>query len=934
MKRDAGETITNERKKPVKTWKKLVLFAVAQVLLASAVLMGYYAVAGSEVYVQGSYRDYTYQMDPFENETFFEDTDMFTSMLKNALDDITLMAVVKEQLETGGKYDGKKEIDITRYANRKDSDYEENVTAVFSLEDLLKWNKYGMEYTQKKVCIDRYDGSLYYNDSYYDENGSYQESTQITDYGEAGESVPTADEPTSEESLLIIEMNPDFATDQGYYMDGGYYFYPGQSVSSNDASDGEGYYDPAVWMEQSIDYYTPYAKFSDVYAGSDAVYGNVNILKCRYKTVDGKNLDQLVNNWEDYFTLVRNLDQTIANLSVNYEYYQSLCELYGENQSNVKYCMLMTMDGVTQYVSNLPEYNGNSKVISEQSVQTHFAKAYDKTLYYYPADMTFETNTRITEDDLFAILTNSYVEYAFPESTKIWIGIDTQYPAQDVFAQAAASFNSNTIPGKSLLLMSFVLVLVYIGILVYLCCKAGWEKDKNGKTVLYLNVFDRLHTEFVLAFAFLTAWLFIYFWYLVLDYSMISRLIRYQYHEVAYLVLGLSVAANGAVFGAFLLSLVRRIKGHNLWSDSFVVTVLYFFYKKWMESLRENKKNVFRGWAVYLLYLLLNFFAVFALAVEFVNRKNYALGVLYVLPMLCFDLWVGYRILRNIAERYQIIHGINKIRDGEISYQLQEPMHGENEVLREAVNNIGDGIRNAVETSMKDERLKADLITNVSHDIKTPLTSIINYVDLMKREHIQDEKLKGYIDILDAKSQRLKQLTEDLVEASKISSGNITYVFERINLTELLNQALGEFSEKFEQKGLVMVDNLAGQSAYILADSRRMWRVIENLFNNIYKYAMEHTRIYLTMTKEEDEAAGRVSVAVKNISAQPLNIDASELTERFIRGDVSRSTEGSGLGLSIAKNLTEAQHGGFEIYLDGDLFKVTITFPLAEEEEK
>ena len=185
------------------------------------------------------------------------------------------------------------------------------------------------------------------------------------------------------------------------------------------------------------------------------------------------------------------------------------------------------------------------------------------------------------------------------------------------------------------------------------------------------------------------------------------------------------------------------------------------------------------------------------------------------------------------------------------------------------------------------------------------------------------------MEVLDTKSQRLKQLTDDLVEASKISSGNIALQWEKINLVELVNQTLGEFSEKFELKRLVPVMNTTDNSMYIEADSRRIWRVMENLFNNISKYALEGTRVYLDMKDFTDgEGVRHVEFSVKNISAQPLNIRAEELTERFIRGDVARSTEGSGLGLSIAKNLTEVQKGKFEIRLDGDLFKVVMTFPL------
>ncbi len=324
-----------------------------------------------------------------------------------------------------------------------------------------------------------------------------------------------------------------------------------------------------------------------------------------------------------------------------------------------------------------------------------------------------------------------------------------------------------------------------------------------------------------------------------------------------------------------------------------------------------------KSWLPYIIFLMINF--IFSL----LGWKGIALAG-------CFDLAFGVLIYRNTRDRQRIVEGIEKIREGEFKHKVDENhLHGDNLVLARAVNSIGEGIRVAVETSMKDERLKADLITNVSHDIKTPLTSIINYVDLIKRENIESDKVKGYVEVLDSKSQRLKQLTDDLVEASKISSGNISLQWEQINLVELVNQTIGEFSEKFEQKSLTPVIQYTGNAMYIEADSRRIWRVVENLFNNIVKYAMEGTRVYIEMSDLSDGDGKRyVEFSLKNISAQPLNINADELTERFIRGDVARSTEGSGLGLSIAKNLTEAQKGTFQIVLDGDLFKVILTFAL------
>lgn len=226
--------------------------------------------------------------------------------------------------------------------------------------------------------------------------------------------------------------------------------------------------------------------------------------------------------------------------------------------------------------------------------------------------------------------------------------------------------------------------------------------------------------------------------------------------------------------------------------------------------------------------------------------------------------------------------------------------------------------------------MKADLITNVSHDIKTPLTSIINYVNLLKLEKIDNDRVNNYISILDEKSQRLKQLTEDLVEASKVSSGNVKLDMQQIDLVELVYQTGGEFNEKFESKELTIVTKLPHSAVYIWADGRHLYRVIENLYNNVAKYAMEKTRVYVEVQANDSTA----EFSIKNVSERSLALENSsvdDLTERFIRGDSSRTTEGSGLGLSIAKNLTLLMGGEFDISVDGDLFKANITFPVYKE---
>ena len=362
-----------------------------------------------------------------------------------------------------------------------------------------------------------------------------------------------------------------------------------------------------------------------------------------------------------------------------------------------------------------------------------------------------------------------------------------------------------------------------------------------------------------------------------------------------------------ACFFAGYISLVRRIKGKCLWKDSLCRMIISFTATVFNERSITAKAAIILGIFIVLQWLTL------------------ATGgiTLFVLLLLAADAAVIYVVLSSAIAKGRIKKGIEEISSGNMSYQIPlEGLRGSNRVLAEKLNDIGTGLNKAVEEGMKNERLKTDLITNVSHDIKTPLTSIINYVDILKRFNIEDPQIQGYLDILEAKAQRLKTLTEDVVEASKVSSGNITLEYMDVNLAEMIQQTEGEFEEKFTARSLSIVTNLPEEPAVIHVDGRRLWRVLENVFGNAAKYAMPGTRVYADLRLGEDT----VDFSLKNVSEQQLNISADELTERFIRGDISRSTEGSGLGLSIAKSLVEMQGGRFELYLDGDLFRVNIRF--------
>jgi signal transduction histidine kinase len=262
---------------------------------------------------------------------------------------------------------------------------------------------------------------------------------------------------------------------------------------------------------------------------------------------------------------------------------------------------------------------------------------------------------------------------------------------------------------------------------------------------------------------------------------------------------------------------------------------------------------------------------------------------------------------------------------GDLSYQVDTrrmiwdfKKHGEN------LNSIAAGMTRAVDQRMKSERMKTELITNVSHDIKTPLTSIINYADLIGKETSDNEKITEYAGVLLRQSERLKKLIEDLVEASKASTGNLEVVLASCEVGVLLTQAAGEYEQRLSDAKLTLVTRQPEHPVTILADGRRLWRIFDNLMNNICKYAQGGTRVYLTL----EEQAGQAVISFKNTSRSPLDVSADDLVERFIRGDASRSTEGNGLGLSIAKSLTDLQNGDMKLTVDGDLFKVVLRFPL------
>jgi len=353
---------------------------------------------------------------------------------------------------------------------------------------------------------------------------------------------------------------------------------------------------------------------------------------------------------------------------------------------------------------------------------------------------------------------------------------------------------------------------------------------------------------------------------------------------------------------AVCMTIATRFKAGTLFKNTLIFRIL-----KTVWDIVTNMKLLWQVFAI---------FGVYALLILIFNAD-------WILTTFIFISGMFLVIARSVIQLDRLFTGGQKLAEGDMNYKIDtKRMRWKYREHAMNLNHIRIGMSKAVENEMKSERLKTELITNVSHDIKTPLTSILNYVDLLKKEDLNNKTALEYLEVLDRQSKRLKKMTEDLIEASKASTGNLPVDIEIMNIVELMNQAIGEYEEIFAAKGLVPIINTDDQEISISADGKLLWRVLDNLFTNVSKYAQINTRIYIDIIRKDK----KVFVAIKNISADPLNISSEELVERFVRGDVARTTEGSGLGLSITRSLVELQKAIFKLSIDGDLFKAEIIF--------
>lgn len=510
-------------------------------------------------------------------------------------------------------------------------------------------------------------------------------------------------------------------------------------------------------------------------------------------------------------------------------------------------------------------------------------KEYFKT---YPSYMIFEKYKREIypkeiEDSEFRYRIDGSIEELDAKTDTIYIA----YTEEFLNSKIKEWNEDKNIATRSLYVFAGFLLLLIISF-AYLVIVIG--RKSFGDKELEMNAVDKIYNDIniLLCMGLIGSW--------------IALMANIGIKDVPSMIFIITIPI--AVLGlALILSLIKHIKNRTFFKHTLIYTVFYKIFK-FIGDVYASGNLAVKTVLVVIGYPVL-------IAVTF-----------FIFPVtIGVAAWFAFKKIKVFNA---IKEGVEKIKTGDIHHTIDVPGNGEFARLAANINSITDGLNKAVDNELKSERLKTELITNVSHDIRTPLTSIIAYVDLLKKEK-DPSKIAEYIEVLDQKSQRLKMLTDDLFEASKASSGNIPVNLEQIDIVSLVTQGLGELNDKIEESELEFKLSHAREIMYITADGRLLWRAIENLLSNIFKYALKGSRVYIDIL----DAGNEIQITIKNMSAYELNISADELMERFKRGDESRSSQGSGLGLSIAKSLIDIQKGKFNIQVDGDLFKAMISMP-------
>ncbi|MCH7323831.1 HAMP domain-containing histidine kinase [Solibacillus sp. MA9] len=640
----------------------------------------------------------------------------------------------------------------------------------------------------------------------------------------------------------------------------------------------ENYYDSQAFVDESYGLIAPLAELIALYKSEE------NILSGKALTEEDMHFieETFVDSFPPY-EQNPNWSEAESN-RINQERYAAYVKREKEKRINeqvkIYYRLIAELkekEGILYYGSNGEQKFANSQFQKKQQFESYDAymlfEGYQHKLY--PAEMK---NSRSIHNSPYV------VEELNPQTDVIYIAFEKSF-----LQQKTQEWLDGKDTAQHLLNQFLVFLAGFILSFVYLIVVIGRTSFKDNE--IHFNVMDKLYNDFnIIIVVSLTMW-----W--------IFMMVEVFPDRDVYMLLTILIFSIALLMS---LSLVKHIKNRTILSH----TLIYQLLKKAFLAVKHVFDSGSTGVKVVLLVI--------------------GYPVVVAATFFMFPITIGvaaWLALKKVKSFNRIKEGVEQIKNGELHHHIEVKGKGELSQLATNINQITDGLRKSVDSEIKSERLKTELITNVSHDIRTPLTSIITYVDLLKIEK-DPEKIAEYIDVLDQKSKRLKHLTDDLFEAAKASSGSMPVQLEKIDIVSLLTQGIGEMDEMIEASALDFKLAYPTEKVYMKADGKLLWRAIENLFSNIFKYAQPASRVYLDVEDLEDE----VRVTFKNISAFELNISADELMERFTRGDESRTSQGSGLGLSIAESLIHIQHGKFIVQVDGDLFKVMIYLPKISNE--
>lgn len=636
--------------------------------------------------------------------------------------------------------------------------------------------------------------------------------------------------------------------------------------------------------------------------------GNVIVTNVK----DGKSISHAMDCSDELLSYVNNYD-SFDNIQFRTESeareYIKYCEKYFSEfdctivkkqyyETDYDYCDWVDVNWYSELFGSEAENGSSSWEDPDLPVEIKTDKDGER---YYEAYKIVVENSKINEESLICT-----------------IGLRDPLTVYDAYYFAASFTDKLNEERYSLIAVAAITALLSVFLFCFLISSAG---HKSGEEDIYLNFLDKIPYDIILAVIGLICFGVIYLFDLVINFSLNNT--------ASVISLILTIVFATIILFLLFITTAARIKGRTLHKNWLIIIIPKSIFRLSRKAVKKAGKAYRKIADTLPLYRqaglgILIWFVADLIVTIFFCEMGLA-GEEELVLLILIKLLIIPVIALAVINMKAIEKGGEEISGGNINYKINTNlMYPPFRKHAEKLNDIGMGLDKALDEKLKSERMKTELITNVSHDIKTPLTSIINYVDLLKREGLGSPNAAAYIEVIDRQSARLKKLTVDLVEMSKATTGNMNVNISDVDVNVLLTQAIGEYSEKLQAKGLETVVNLKEDIPQIKADGNLLWRIFDNLLSNICKYSKYDTRVYLETALRGSE----VTITFKNISSQPLNIPGEELMERFVRGDSSRNTEGSGLGLSIAQSLATLQNADFRIEIDGDLFKSIITFTL------